>query len=355
MFPKDGEPPYSVGRTGTQPIFVLHILLCELITLGTLFSLIQLENEHAQIMNELNNDLTKMDECHKETLQSITEHYDLKLVFEYDRFHELEEADIKMRADYERELQELLETKAKCINDLIETYEKQVQEKAVEFENLLKQVEKQTQKHEEIKQQIEDDADHETVDLRTAYEQLLREERNISDSFRKEATVWKNRLKSLQKAGEECAVTFNETLIEHHKFQHKIASLEKDTEELKQELCQRDNALQDKEKGISDLKESNQELSKLKFILHYKTEELRNQIQPKDIQIQNKEEQMMDVSMNSTIILLQQVATYIAFLVLPYPHNGQPEQRTNMDTILMAHSRNSAVERNGNGVDENGN
>ncbi|XP_047110054.1 cilia- and flagella-associated protein 57-like [Schistocerca piceifrons] len=41
---------------------------------------------------------------------------------------------------------------------------------------------------------------------------------------------------------------------------------------------------------------SNQELSKLKFILHYKTEELRNQIQPKDIQIQNKEEQMMDIT-----------------------------------------------------------
>lgn len=44
------------------------------------------------------------------------------------------------------------------------------------------------------KQQIEDDADHETVELKTSYEKLLHEEREINLRLRGEAGVMKKKV-----------------------------------------------------------------------------------------------------------------------------------------------------------------
>lgn len=50
--------------------------------------------------------------------------------------------------------------------------------------------------HEEIKAQIEDDADREIVSLKTTYEQALKEEQETSTKLRREIGVVKNKHKA---------------------------------------------------------------------------------------------------------------------------------------------------------------
>jgi hypothetical protein len=54
-------------------------------------------------------------------------------------------------------------------------------------------VTRQAREHEATRQQIEDDADHETVELKAGYEQLLYEERETNLRLRGETGVMKKR------------------------------------------------------------------------------------------------------------------------------------------------------------------
>lgn len=48
--------------------------------------------------------------------------------------------------------------------------------------------------------------------------------------------------------------------------------------DLKKEISERDNTIQDKERRIYELKRKKQELEKYKFVLNYKITELKNQV-----------------------------------------------------------------------------
>lgn len=54
--------------------------------------------------------------------------------------------------------------------------------------------------------------------------------------------------------------------------------MERDVIDLKKEIAERDNTIQDKERRIYELKRKKQELEKYKFVLNYKITELKNQV-----------------------------------------------------------------------------
>lgn len=62
------------------------------------------------------------------------------------------------------------------------------------FLQLRKQLDQERIEHEDIKQQIEDDADREIVTLKAMYESQLREERDNNVRLRGEAGVMKKKL-----------------------------------------------------------------------------------------------------------------------------------------------------------------
>lgn len=75
---------------------------------------------------------------------------------------------------------------------------------------------------------------------------------------------------------------------EHTKFKGIIYGLEKDVMDIKKEIKERDQTIEDKEKRIFQLKSKNQELEKFKFILDFKIRELKSQIEPKERTIQEQ-------------------------------------------------------------------
>lgn len=165
--------------------------------------------------------------------------------------------------------------------------------------------------HETIKTSIEEDADREIIEIRTAYEVQLKEEKDANVRLKGETGLMKKKLISAHKDIDEFKhqisqlkgtnatklvinKTFNLMLpyltvlpfaAEHKQFQKVISTLERDVADLKKEIGERDNSIQDKEKRIYELKRKKQELEKYKFVLNFKITELKNQVSKRIIYI----------------------------------------------------------------------
>lgn len=163
------------------------------------------------------------------------------------------------------------------------------------FLQLRKQLDQERIEHEDIKQQIEDDADREIVTLKAMYESQLREERDNNVRLRGEAGVMKKKLVGSQKEVDELKHQVSQLQGEQQQYQHAVHSLDRDVLDLKKEVVERDSTIQLKEKNIFDLKKANQELDKFKFVLNYKITELKSEIEPKDLEIKEKKEQIQDM------------------------------------------------------------
>nr|CAD7457121.1 unnamed protein product [Timema tahoe] len=318
----------------------------------------QIESDHTQEMNNINSDIAKLKNVHEESLHALEASYNAKLIVEYDKYHALEERLNRTRRDYEDQLASFVETKVQEIQQLNEKYHAQLRDKNVQLEELHEEARQQVKEHEEIKQQLEDDADREIIELRTAFEKELKEERENITKLRGETGVMRKKYVSSQKEIEESKHQVHMLQQEQNKFQQIIMSLERDIADLKKEINERDGTIQDKwtrapyrtryvclctivdkstiqdkvrlslhhsgqehhtgqgtsvsapywtkyiylctiqdkEKRIYDLKRKNQELEKYKFVLNYKIKELKNQIEPKDRENKEKKEQIQDVS-----------------------------------------------------------
>lgn len=139
-----------------------------------------------------------------------------------------------------------------------------------------------------IKQQIEDDADREIFELKTAHEKQLKEEQESNFRLKGEAGMAKKKLQVAVKEIDQLKTKVTNLVTEHSKFKGIIVGLEKDIVDLKKEIAERDSTIQDKEKRIFELKHNNQELEKFKFILEFKITELKSQIEPRDRQIREQ-------------------------------------------------------------------
>lgn len=162
----------------------------------------------------------------------------------------------------------------------------------------------ETKEHETIKASIEEDADREIIEIRTAYEVQLKEEKDANVRLKGETGLMKKKLISANKEIDEfkhqisqlkgkdnkiskCHLCINYTTkgnvksslsAEHKQFQKVISTLERDVCDLKKEISERDGTIQDKEKRIYELKRKKQELEKYKFVLNFKITELKNQV-----------------------------------------------------------------------------
>lgn len=97
---------------------------------------------------------------------------------------------------------------------------------------------------------------------------------------------------------------------ERHQFQKAIQLLEKDLQDLKKEIDNRDDTVQEKEKRIAELMRTNQELEKFKFVLNYKIQQLNDAIEPRDKEIrefkENRREMEVElINLEKTNILLE--------------------------------------------------
>lgn len=254
-----------------------------------------METDHVQDVNALNLQIADMKTSHEEFVQKLEFNYNEKLINEYEKYLRLEEKMEKMRHKYVKELEDLTDAKKESETNITNDFLDQLKQKQVQLEELMERAQKTLKEHELIKQQIEDDADREIYELKTAHEQELKEEQDANVRLRAETGIVKKKFMGAQKEIDDLKHTVFAMENEHVKFKGIIIELEKDVADLKKEIAERDNTIQDKERRIFELKSKNQELEKFKFILDFKIKELQSQIEPRERTIREQTEQINDM------------------------------------------------------------
>jgi chromosome segregation ATPase len=171
-----------------------------------------------------------------------------------------------------------------------------------------------TKEYEEIKRQIEEDADTEIVDIKAKYEKKLREQLELNEKIQSEAanirkkvgTVYDTlfhsqklrpnqdsllKINRMESDAEAYKKKIEQLTLDVAKGNNMISSLKKDIEGFKKEIAERDDTIQDKEKRIYDLKKKNQELEKFKFVLDYKIKEQKKMVEPREMEIKDLKEE----------------------------------------------------------------
>ncbi|XP_011306026.1 cilia- and flagella-associated protein 57 [Fopius arisanus] len=256
----------------------------------------KIDKLHEERTNELNNinfEIAKMKYEHEKSVKDMEIRYDSKLIVEYDKYSAFEVKNNLMRESYKRKIEKIEAARVKELEETIKTHEALLHEKGIQLQEFHEEMSHQVRIHERIKDQIEDDADREIVEIRSGYESLLYEERQANLKLKGEAGVLRNKYTANQKEIEDLKRNVSHLQDEQHQYQKTIEQLEKDVRDLKGEISERDAAIQDKEKSIYDLKRNNQELEKYKFVLNYKIVELKNQIEPKDDEIMELKDKVL--------------------------------------------------------------
>lgn len=272
----------------------------------------KLQEDHINEINNMNVNIVKMKATHEETMQQMENNYEIKLITEYDKYQAFEERTNVMRENYEVQLKNLEKRDAEELQKTVTKYEALIHEKKVQLEETSDEMTHKERVHERLTAQIEDDADREILEIRTKYENLLYEERQINLKLKGEAGVMRNKFMASQRDVDDLKRQVHRVQGEYAQFHKSIQDLEKQIADLKKEIAERDAIIQNKEQQIYDIKQTNQELEKFKFVLNCKNEELKSQIVPRDKEIQqlrdsirNTEEQFTSLGKTNENLELQ--------------------------------------------------
>lgn len=256
-------------------------------------------------------EVAQENEHHKKERLELETTQNQRLMSEYEKFQDLQAKGSRQQTQWDAQFSELQRQHEQAVQEVTLSFEKQLEERQLEVEQLEKTLSQQTQEYEEIVRETEEDADAEIGRLKYRYELKLREEKETGLRLKGENAIMRKKFNTLQSEIDSKKADIVRVSAEEKKFQGMIKSLERDIQGLKREIQERDDTVQDKERRIYDLKKKNQELEKFKFVLDYKIKELKNQIEPreKDIQSMTGQIKEMDVElqqynqMNNTIEL----------------------------------------------------
>ncbi|XP_054279032.1 cilia- and flagella-associated protein 57-like [Macrosteles quadrilineatus] len=255
----------------------------------------ELVAEHTVEINKMNSNSLEMKREHMAAMEKLESNYNAKLIVEYDKYAALDEKDKILRDKLLRQIDELTKSKELALKRMAEEYEEKLKAKDAIIQELHDTQNLHSSEHEEIKRQIEEDADQEIIDLRTKFEQALRTEKDTNVRLRGETGVMKKKFLAAQKEIDELKHQVSALHNEHQQLKVEIVNREQDITNLKKEIFERDYTITENERRFSEVKNKNQELDKFKFVLNHKIKELRMQIQPKEEEIKQKKEQIQDM------------------------------------------------------------
>merc|ERR1711915_413350 len=249
------------------------------------------EKEAADFEDKIN----RGNEIHDREIVDLEQSNNQKLMFEYERYQELQAKYQKTQTDYEAKLQAERDDKMEAIEKWSISFDQKKQQLTNELKQQDEEKRQAVREFEEHKKQIEEDADREIIEMRTKYEKRLRESLESNMQLKGENGILQKKFASLNKEIETHQQDKRRLASDKDKLNDVIKSLEKDIQSLRKEIQERDETIQDKEKRIYDLKKKNQELEKFKFVLDYKIKELKKQIEPRENDSKAMKEQIQEM------------------------------------------------------------
>ncbi|KAJ3194367.1 Cilia- and flagella-associated protein 57 [Irineochytrium annulatum] len=255
-----------------------------------------LQNDRAA--NELNHkaELDTAKIVNGAEVEEVKTAFNVKIAAESEKFQELSQRTAQLKSAWEKQINDTETFHSSRVTQITDFYRKRVQEKIDEIQQLRSQFSRQVKDFEVHLLEIEEDANHEVLQIGYTFETKLKVERESLKAIKEENQNMRSRFEKLTTEIEDNKGGLNKMFTEERRLHSIIKGLEKDIIGVKREMQERDDTIQDKEKRIYDLKKKNQELEKFKFVLDYKIAELKKQVEPreKDIVLLSRQIKEMD-------------------------------------------------------------
>ncbi|CAG7830333.1 unnamed protein product [Allacma fusca] len=207
------------------------------------------------------------------TLENLEAHFNARLISEFEKYNRLQVLLEDTIREYEKRVADIEADRGVAVDEIVEYYEGKVKDKNSALECAYEEAKNNQQENLEMQRQLEEDADREILELTTSYERKLKHAREVNGK------------------------------LKGSKMKMVIQMTEKEISSLRKDLVDRDANVHDKEKIIFDMKKTNNELEKFKFVLDYKIKELKKMIEPKEREILylKQQNQDMETELESTI------------------------------------------------------
>lgn len=133
------------------------------------------------------------------------------------------------------------------------------------------------------------------VESQLSYEKRLKDSDEIIGRWRGDAGVLKKKNAMISKESDELRKEIELLISQKERFQEMIKSNERQIEELKHDIQNRDSTIRGKDKALFDLGKRANELEKIKQALTHKLNELKMEIEPREIEIREKKERIFEM------------------------------------------------------------
>ena len=251
-----------------------------------------LRNEKENNSADFEAEIYKLNQTQDKAIIKLEQDNNKKLMFEYERYQELQAKTIKLTSEYERKLQDLEDCKQAKENEWEARFEDMREKLSQEILGKEDEICEIERAHEEFVRELEEDADGEILEMKVKYEKRLKEAEEYILQLKGENAIKDRKRSALTKDLKEMKYERHILTQDKEKLNGVIKNLEKDIQVLRKDIKERDETLTEKESVICELKKKNMELEKFKFVLDYKIKELKKQIEPRELDIKNKKEQI---------------------------------------------------------------
>ncbi|KAK7162706.1 hypothetical protein R3I93_006907 [Phoxinus phoxinus] len=239
--------------------------------------------------------LSEILEKHDKELQDMESTNNQKLMLEYEKYQELQLKLHNVQQECEQQLHSMEESKTRALEEMMQSYEAKLEKKMKLLNQLQDESQQQVREFEEYIKQEEVDTDTEIHDIRTKYEDNLREEKRANATLKVELDTTTKSFHGLQMEIDNRNLEIEKLKQEVQKLQSVIKSLENDITGLKAAIRNKDGIMQDKEKSIYDLNKKNSTLNKALEVMKHRAEFMEEEIAPKENQIEELKEQMQEM------------------------------------------------------------
>lgn len=246
---------------------------------------------------EFRKQVTELDERHERELTNVENRYKSKLAIESSRYQQLANEIEESHKKWNMENAALVESHQGYLARLSEEYETKLHEEHAAQRQLNREKSDHQAQYDLARGNVEVDGDTEIDEMKTRFENRLKQEEETSIALMADHAIMKKNLQMLNKDSEGQKEEIKRLRDKEVRLIDTIRSLEKDIQSHKKEIREREETITDKEKRIFDLKKKNQELEKFRFVLDYKIKELKLQIAPRENEILIMQRQIEDMDL----------------------------------------------------------
>jgi hypothetical protein len=239
--------------------------------------------------------IQNMERAHMKAAEELESLYEKKLSIEAQRYRALLHEKEDMECSYEEQLEITKSKYNSVIMKLKGEFETKTKEQQDAYNRLKDELANTKASYEEFVRQQDEDHEDEMLQVQHSHKKALEEEQDAVANLKSQAGVMRRRFDSF-KVEKDALVA----KLQAKEDELKVSSERNDEQErqiqmLKNDIRDREQTIDNKEKRISELRMKAKELEKIKFVLDYKYKELKKEMEPKETQIVHMKEQIKEM------------------------------------------------------------